>query len=488
MSKFRTFFKTKRNLYGTLGVLTVLMIGFFFFSRGNGGVETISPQTGDIVRVVKIAGKVIPEESADLSFETGGIVSEVLRPVGSSVSRGEVLVRLDASTFASNLLKAEAELASARAELSKLEGGGVYEASIENAKRNLVQTIVEAYTSADDAIYNKTDQFFMNPRGGKPEIFYAFSGYNDLRDSINRERVLIGEMLDAWKTSVTNLKTESYSQAKLSEAKSNLTQISLFLSNVSRAVNIFEANDSVTQTSIDKYKSDTLLARESINRATQNLIDRENQLRNLLTDIPVQVARVESAEASVLAARSELSKTSLVSPIRGVVAKQDAKVGQVVSTGIELVSVIGRDYVVEAFVPEVSIGEIRIGNSVEITLDAYGTKEVFKARVSHIDPAETIRDGVSTYKVKLSFDSQDERIRSGMTANADIETFRKPEVTYIPERTVLKEGDSSFVYVLREGKAEEKLPVTLGERDSKGNVEILSELPLDIKIILNPSN
>ena len=487
MSKFSKLFKNKKNLYLASGGVVLVLVGIFFLARGNGTIETVSPQTGDLARTVKIAGKVIPEESVNLGFETNGIVSQVLKPVGSSVVRGEVLARLDASTFSNNLLKAEAELASARAELLKLEGGGVYEASVENAKRNLVQVIIEAYTAADDAIYNKTDQFFMNPRGGRPEIFYAFDGYNDLRDSINARRVTLGELLDVWKTSVTSLNASNYTEIKLNEAKSNLSQISLFLSDVSRAVNIFEANNSVTQTAIDKYKSDTLLARESINRATQSLIDSENQLRNLLTDIPVQVARVESAKVSVSSARSELSKTSIISPMNGVVAKLDAKVGQVASVGVELVSIIGRNYVVEAFVPEVSIGELKVGDLAIITLDAYGPREFFEAKLSHIDPAETIRDGVSTYKIKLSFVSPDERVRSGMTANIDIETFKKVDAFFIPERTVVREEDSAYIFILRASGEEEKLQVTLGERDSRGNVEVLSELPLDTKVVLNPS-
>ena len=47
---------------------------------------------------------------------------------------------------------------------------------------------------------------------------------------------------------------------------------------------------------------------------------------------------------------------------------------------------------------------------------------LISTEVIKIDPAATIIDGVPTYKVTLKFVDQDERIRSGMTANLDILT------------------------------------------------------------------
>jgi len=257
---------------------------------------------------------------------------------------------------------------------------------------------------------------------------------------------------------------------------------------VTQAVNLFESSTSLLQTTIDTYKSDALSARDDMNNATQNLIAAEDKLKNFLLEVPVQMARVESARATLLNYRSQLIKTSLISPINGIISRQDAKIGQVVSGATSLVSIISQGLEVEAYVPEILISGMGVGNPASVTLDAYGENAPFEARVVHIDPAETIRDGVSTYKVKLTFNNQDERIKPGMTANINIETFRKPGVKLLLERAVLRESDGTYFHLLSGDKNSEKVSVEIGERDSSGHVELLSELPEDSKIIINPTN
>ena len=228
------------------------------------------------------------------------------------------------------------------------------------------------------------------------------------------------------------------------------------------------------------------MAQDNVSTVSQNITTEENKLRDAISDTPIQVAKVEAAKATVLSYRSQLSRSQLLSPINGIVSKQTAKIGQVTSPGTNVVSVISKDYILETFIPEVLIGGVKIGDSAKITLDAYSNRENFEARVSHIDPAETIRDGVSTYKVKLVFIDTRDLVRSGMTANIEIEIFRKVSASLIPERAIVIEKEESFVYVIDEKKNMNKKIVKLGEKDSWGNVEILSGLSLEDKVVLNP--
>lgn len=452
----------------------------------DGKVATTSPMLGDLIRTVKISGKVVPQESVELGFETSGTVSSVAKQVGESVRRGDLLARIDASGISSNILKAEAELALAQAELDKLDGAGIYEAQIDDAKRALVQTIADTYTAAEDAVYNKTDQFFLDPDSSRPDIAPTFSGYPNLRNSINNGRVSAGGILNAWNSLVSGLDTSMYAETHLTQSKKYLAQISAYIADVSRAVSLFEADNTFSQDTIDTYKSDTTSARNNLNSASQSLIAAEEKLGGFLLEVPVQVARVEAARASLLNYRSQLSKTYLISPINGVVSKQDAKIGQVIASASNVVSIISQEFEIEAFIPEVLISGVRVGNSASLTLDAYGDKEIFEAKVTHIDPAETVRDGVSTYKVKLAFTNPDDRVRPGMTANIGIETFRKNGAVLISERAVFEEDGKTFVYILSGNKGRDKTVVSVGERDSFGNVELISDLPEGSKLIMDP--
>jgi len=271
------------------------------------------------------------------------------------------------------------------------------------------------------------------------------------------------------------------------KSKDYLYDASTYINKVAQAVNLFELQGSLTQSDINDYKSDALSARDNLNATNQNLISAEDNLKSLLLEVPAQLARVEAARAVLLNNQSKLPKTSITSPISGIVSRQDAKVGQVVSAAGDLVSVISRNLEMEAFIPEVLISGVEVGNTASVTLDAYGEGEKFAATVVHLDPAETIRDGVSTYKVRLAFNNPDERPRPGMTANITVETFRKPDVVLLPERTVVREEEEAFVYILSGSNSREKVPIEIGEKDSQGNVELLSTLPQDAKVIINPS-
>jgi RND family efflux transporter MFP subunit len=485
MTKTIKFIKARWILLFAVLILSVSAT-FTLNSRNGGPIDTISPHSGDVIRTIKIAGKIVPRQTAALGFEIAGTISSVEKNVGNQARKGEILVRLDRSSGLSEIQRAEAELLSARAELAKLEGKDAHETIISSAKRTLSQSIRDAYTAADDAVYNKTDQLFYNPRGGYPEILYAFRGYSDLRSSINKSRVALGYTLEDWKNLSSKVSENTYTSESLSLTRSYLSTVANYLNDVSRAVNMFEPNDSLSQQLIDKYKNDVLIARDSINRATQALIGDEDRLTRLLSDVPVQVARVEAAKASLINMRSKVEKTTLISPITGIVSQQEAKIGQIVSPGIPVVTVISTDYIAEAYIPEMSLSGLELGNTALVTLDAYGANQTFEALVEHIDPAETLRDGVSTYKIRLAFTDTDSRIRSGMTANIEIETFRKNDTLLVPERTVLKENGLTYVYLLKGEKTKEKTEVVLGARDTRGNVEVLSGISVSDKIVISP--
>jgi len=480
---FQFIKKYKIIIISTIVVFVVVVIGLKVTAKGD--FTTTAPVVDDLIRIVKVSGKIVPENEVALGFETAGTVAKVYKQVGDKVSRGDILVQLDNSKIVADLSKARADLSSARAELAKIDGDGVYSTKTDNAKGTVVQAIRTAYTNTDDAIRNKVDQFFKDPNTQNPEILFAFEGF-DLRDSINEQRIVMGEILNSFKQSADSLTVSSYSNALLNQAKKYLESVSMFLIDVARAVNDFETNNGLTQTTIDKYKADVATARQNVDTALSNLITQGDKLRESLSDVPVQVAKVEAAQANVLSYEFNLAKSTLTSPISGIVSKQDAKVGQTVSLGTAISSVISQTYKIETYVPEVSIAGVAIQNPAIVTLDAYGTDEIFNAIVSAIDPAETVRDGVSTYKVTLMFTSPDARIRSGMTAAIDIETQRKENVLLVPRRAVVHENSVDSVYVLVGSKSSEKIQVVLGEVDSFGNVEVISGVTTADALLINP--
>ncbi len=456
-----------------------------FKANSEDKIETVTAASGELVRTVAVSGKVVAENSADLAFEIGGTVSAVPKKVGDSVVAGEVIASLDQAGLYANLLKAQADLSAAEAELAKLQGGAQSSAKLDTVKTATIQSIVDAYTTADDAIHNKVDQFFNNPRTVNPEIINAFKDY-EIRIKINAGRVKAEDALNKWKALADDLTPVTYSSASLQASLSYNAQILSFLDEVSIAVSKLDTTTSLSQTTVDKYRADVAAARSAVNSAATSLIAQGETLNNTIADVPVQVAKVAAARANVANYQAALGDATIRAPFAGIISKQDAKIGQAVSPNMVLASVISVGRKIEGYVPEVSIAGLSLGNTAKVTLDAYGSDVVFDATVAHIDPAETIRDGVSNYKIELSFAQADQRIKPGMTANVTVETLRQSASVIVPARAVLKADGVKTVMVRASTTAESRV-VETGISDSNGNIEIVSGLSAGEIILLDPT-
>lgn len=366
---------------------------------------------------------------------------------------------------------------------------------MENAKATLIDKIQDAYTKCDDAVSNKIDQFFSNPQTTNPQFNLAISDFQLERD-MESARITVGTILVSWNDSLNNLNINSNFDQYDNTAKENLSQIKNFVDKVALAINSLTANSSLTQTTIDGYKSDISTARTNINTAIINLSSaeadlslQENQLAlekagTISEQISAQEAAVEQAQANAQNIEAQLSKTILRAPISGVVTKQDAKIGEISGANTVIVSLISEaQYQVEANIPEADIAKVKLGDSASITLDAYGQDVIFDARVVKIDPAETVIEGVATYKTTLQFLKKDERIRSGMTANIDILTDKRENVLVAPQRAVTSSDGEKSVKIF-DGKNVKQVPVKTGLRGSDGNVEILEGLKQGDKVVL----
>jgi macrolide-specific efflux system membrane fusion protein len=195
-----------------------------------------------------------------------------------------------------------------------------------------------------------------------------------------------------------------------------------------------------------------------------------------VNDISAQASQVKASEAEVLNTRAQLLRTEIISPFSGLITKMDLKTGEIVSPNVAKVSLISIGaFEIESFVPEVAIANIKIGDPAKVTLDAYGVSTYFNAKVVRVDPAETVRDGVSTYKTVLEFNERDSRVKSGMTANVLITTAYIKAAIAVPQGVVSIRGDDRFVTLLVNNATVEKQVVT-GRVSSSGEIEIINGL------------
>lgn len=199
--------------------------------------------------------------------------------------------------------------------------------------------------------------------------------------------------------------------------------------------------------------------------------------------IAIQKAQVAAAKANVNYLEAQLQKTILRSPIAAVVTKQEAKKGEIITAGQSIVSLISKNqFEVEANVVESDIAKIKIGNEAHITFDAFGGDFVLGAKISKIAPAETMLEGVATYKITLSFDEESEIIKSGMTTDINILTAQLSDVIVVPQRAIIKKDSKKYVRVLEAGDIRE-VRVETGLKGSTGEIEIINGLKVGDRVI-----
>ena len=492
LTAFRYLTKREHLKYVIPSTVVILVLGYWFL--GGSGVEakTLVVKKGDFLQQVSVSGKVVAAKYVDLGFSQSGSIVGVYAAVGDRVWQGSPLAEVENGDLRATLLQKEAALDSEKAELTSLQVGtrpeeiSVAEAEVSSDFSALLEEIRDAYSSSDNAIRNKVDQFIANPRIS-PQV--NFKNTDSMAESsLEFERLKIESDLVSFQNLVLTLGAESDLFKASLEASSYLSRISTFLNSTSLLLTRAISTSDISQTTIDGYKTGVATSRSEVNTASASIASDKASLevsrRNLVLkkagstaeDISAQAAKVKAAEAEVASARAQLLKTIVSAPFSGVVTKMDAKVGKIVSSNTPEISMMSDGvYQIESFVPEINVAFLKVGDGAFVTLDAYGEKVPFEALIISIDPAETIKDGVSTYRAILQFSTPDPRIRSGMTANVLITTEKKSDVLSVPQGAVM-EGDGEKYVTLKSGDTTEKRPVTTGSVSYLGEVEILSGL------------
>lgn len=506
-TKLWHFINKKYIAFVAVSVLAIIATVFIIRQKKNSDIEMIQIRRGDLVQEVVTTGNIKPVDTVDLAFEKTGKISFVGARAGDTVRPGDLLVALEAGEFHADLLQAEAQLEKEEAKLAQLRRGTRSEEiniqavkvansriALEDAKRNLIDKIQDSYTKADDAVRNKVDQFISNPRSANPQLNIQNSGYSTLENELEVRRIAVENVLVAWKGKLDLLNEDSNLISATAEAKANLTDIKLFLDNISLYINSVTSSSALSQATLDTYKADVATARTNVNSATNAISVAEEKWRNAKAsvtlaenelalkeagatteEIAAQAAAVKEAAARVRSIQAQLAKMSIRSPLSGIVTKQDAAIGEIVAANTSLVSVISASKVeIESHIPEIDIGKINVGNPVVISVDAF-PQEAFSGSVVFIDPAETTVDGVVNFKIKISVEKNDPRLKSGLTTNLAIETSRKSGVLVAPQYAVLEKDGKKLVRIKNNGDIQE-IPVITGMRGKDGLVEISSGL------------
>lgn len=500
--KIRKIWSVKWIRWTLFGVALVCVL-FLRNENNTVALETVAVARGSVVESVAASGQVRPKQYASLRFKTVGTVARFFADVGGSVSSGETLAVLDTSELVKKRTQADADLVAANVALLNAKQD-IADQRVKNEQSlallyaelpttiadvlNLTQQVYASFVTFYDA-NGRLSSAVANPILNNQLVVDANNAYGAAEVAaalIHREI----EDLPVSAVSATLERALLATHSPLQNLQKSLTALINAVAGI--------PTGSVSAATLDAYKTTLSTARTNINSALNKEIvastdihdarvQNELLLNSKLAAERTATANVEKAQAALDIAEQGIADAYIRAPFSGLVAARSKQIGELVTTSDQVFYLIGSGGLeVIANVPEIDIAKIAVGDPAKFELDAYGAENLLDGTVTEIDPAETIVDGVATYRVTFAFAKADERIRSGMTVNLSIQTDRRDGVIVVPQRALRGKNGQRSVQI---ASSNPDLPpvertVVVGLRGSDGVVEILEGLAEGERVIL----
>jgi len=391
------------------GLLAVGLIGTgttaALVARQNARIPDVARLTVPVesqVLTVRITanGRVQPVQTVNISPKATGILRELLVEQGDRVRAGQIIARMENEDVAARMMQARAQVAEAQARLAAVRSG--------NRPEEIAQRRAEVERAQAQVRDAETRVQLANQRLERNRMLASQGAISrDALDEVIREA--------------------NGARANLEQAQASLraAEQSLNLSrNGSRAEDIAQAEAQLASAlgnlrSIEVQQEDTVL-------------------RAPFDGIVTQKYATEGAFVTPTTSASDATSATSTAIVA-------------IASGLEIL----------AEVPEVDIGQIRLGQAVEIRADAL-PNQVFTGEVRLVAPEAVVRQNVTSFQVRVRLLTGQNKLLSGMNVDLDFLGDRLDNAIVVPTVAIVTKDGENGVLVPGERNQPEFRPVTLG--------------------------
>lgn len=496
------FFKSKWFKFILIALVLVLVVSIFSKPDDTStNYRTVAVERGNIESAIEGSGTIKSSEARKIYSKVSSEVLEVYHKEGDKVNSGDVIAKLDSSSYNATVESQRIAIEQAKLSLNNIQK----QISDLNITANS-DGYVNGLTIAEGSYVTTTMQIcnIMENSGFEVVIPFVYYEQNQIQVGSSATVTLIQNF-----SSLQGTVTKVGEMRKLSNASSQVVDVTIkvvtsgysldgaeakgeVLVNGARQIssgtgkftsinsNVVRAKSTGTVKSVNVYDGKFVKAGDVI--AVLSNDDLQTSLQNAKLTL-------QNLNSQYDLVKDQLDNYTITSPIDGTITAQTLEVGDMVAQGTVLSTISNKD-LLEFQIPvdELDVAKINYDQEVRVTVDAVDetSTNAIIGRITKIPLEGTSVSGVTEYNVTIQI-SGDENIRISMNANAKIITSSKKDVLLIPVDAIIKEDGITYVDILNNEGNIERRTITTGARNIS-YVEVVSGLDEGENVILYDVN
>jgi HlyD family secretion protein len=370
-------------------------------------------------------GTVEAERSINVSPKNSGILKRLLVKEGDRVKKGQIIAYMDDSNLRGQFLQAQGQLQEAEVNLQKAMNG------------NRTQDIAKAEAELEESQANLQEVTTGNRR---QEVMQAQARLKSAQAALKQAE-------DLRQRNAILFKERAISRSDLNQKQADRDKAQADVWEREQALALLQAGSRP----------------EAIAQARARVKQRQEALALLKAgsrpeDINQNQAKVVAARGALQNIQAQVEDTVLRAPFDGIVIKKYADPGAFVApttAGSEvsgaasnsILSLASSNQVI-ANLAETNIAQIRLGQTVKLTADAFPEKK-FTGKVIQIAGQATVEQNVTSFEVKVSLLGEAQiLLRSGMNVEAEFQVGQVRNALAVPSAAIVRQDGGSGVYVL----------------------------------------
>ena len=462
---------------GVLVACGLAFAGWRAMQPGSGAGQYVLAKVtkGTVVTSVTGSGQVSATTQMDVKAQASGDITDIFVQNGQSVSAGTVLARIDSTDAQKSVRDAQVSLQNEQLSLAKLLGPSGL--PIPRNKQNAIEALDAAYTDSFNTVANSFLDF-PSIMTGMQQILLgndlsqsqwnidwyesAVRGYDmavqQYRDDAYQKYDLARTQYattfteykatgrDASSSTLETLLNDSYETSQdIAESVKSMNNLVQFYKDTASKYGLKANSVADTQlTTLNTYTGKVNADMNSLQSMQATLKNDTDAVSNADLDIQAEQLAIQSRQNALLDAQENLAKYVVRAPFDGVIAKLGVQRADSAGSGTVIATMITQKKLATISLNEIDAAKVQVGQKATLTFDAVDGLSI-AGQVSQIDSLGTVNQGVVTYAVTIQFDTQDQRIKPGMSVNAAVVTGIKQDVLVVPNSAVKAQGGVSYV-------------------------------------------